>query len=110
MDISFDYGINNAVHENIKGAHNDSFCIEDEILNEHDPINNFLVLNNKGSNHNAFLTKDNANLFFCDQKIESDLFIEDIPNQEKIYFLSFSNNNNKLITNINKETNLTQLH
>ena len=45
-------------------------------------------------------------------KNRSDLFIEDIPNQEKIYFLSFSNNNNNkfIITNINKETNLADLH
>jgi hypothetical protein len=57
------------------------------------------------------LIKDNLNPFFCAQKIESDLFIEDIPNKEKIYFLSFSNNNNnKFITKINKETNLTDLN
>ena len=57
------------------------------------------------------MIKDNLNPFFCAQKIESDLFIEDIPNKEKIYFLSFSNNNNnKFITKINKETNLTDLN
>lgn len=114
MDISFDCGINDVVNEKNKGAHNYSFCSEDEILNEQEPINNFLVLNSKNNNPNIFHIKDNVNPFFCVQKIESesDLFIEDIPNPEKIYFLSLSNNNNdnKFISNINKETNLTDLH
>ena len=115
MDISFDCGITDAIHENNKDAHNDSFYLEDDILNEHYPIDNFFVLNSKTNVQNLFLIKDNVNPFFCTQKIESDLFIEDIPNQEKIYFLSFSNNNNNnknkfIITNMNKETNLTDLN
>ena len=112
MDISFECGITDVVHENNKGSYNDSFCLEDEIFNEQYPTDNFFFLNNKTNNQNVFLIKDNMNPNFCAQKMESDLFIEDIPNKEKIYFLSFSNNNNnnKFITKINKETNLTDLN
>jgi len=111
MDISFDHEINESFIENSKGAHNNSVYLEDDILNEHYQIDNFFVLNNRFNNQNVFLIKDNVNPFFYAKKMESDLFIEDIPNQKKIYFLSFSNNNNNkfIITNINKETNLTDL-
>ena len=69
-----------------------------------------MFTNNQINNQNIFLIKDYSNPSNFYQKKENDSFNEDIPNQEQIYFFSFSNNhNNKVITNINKETNLTDL-
>jgi len=110
MDTSFDYGISDSIIENNKCAYNDTFYIEDEILNKNYPINNFLFQNNQGNNQKGILIKDNSNPFNFYTNKENDSFNEDIPNQEQIYFFSFSNNhNNKVITNINKETNLIDL-
>ena len=111
MDTSFDYGISDSIIENNKGSHNDSFCLEKEILIENFPINNFMFINNQINNQNVFLIKDYSNPSNFYQKKENDSFNEDIPNQDQIYFFSFENNhNNKFITNINKETNLTDLN
>ena len=111
MDTSFDYGISDSIIENNKGSHNDSFCLEKEILVENFPINNFMFINNQINNQNVFLIKDYSNPSNFYQKKENDSFNEDIPNKDQIYFFSFENNhNNKFITNINKETNLTDLN
>jgi len=70
-----------------------------------------MFINNQINNKNVFLIKDYSNPSNFYQKKENDSFNEDIPNQDQIYFFSFENNhNNKFITNINKETNLTDLN
>ena len=109
MDISFDHELDESFIENNKGTHNDSSCMEDEILNEYCPINNFSFLNSKGNNHNMFHINENAYLLFVNQKRENNFFDEDIQNSEQRYFLTFSNSD-KCIKNINKETNLTDLN
>ena len=70
-----------------------------------------MFINNQINNQKVFLIKDYSNPSNFYQKKENDSFNEDIPNQAQIYFFSFVNNhNNKFITNINKETNLTDLN
>ena len=109
MDISFDHELDESFIENNKGTHNDSSCMEDEILNEYYPINNFSFLNSKENNHNMFHINENAYLLFVNQKRENNFFDEDIQNSEQRYFLTLSNSA-KCIKNINKETNLSDLN
>ena len=109
METNFDCRINNSIIENSKWAHNDSFFMEDEIMNEHYPINIFSVQINKDNNQNAFLNNENSNPFLDNHKRENDFINDDIQNPDKLYFLTFVKNNIP-ISNINRETNLTDLN
>ena len=109
METNFDCRINNSIIENSKWAHNDSFFMEDEIMNEHYPVNIFSVQINKDNNQNAFLNNENSNPFLDNHKRENDFINDDIQNPDKLYFLTFVKNNIP-ISNINRETNLTDLN
>ena len=109
METNFDCRINNSIIENSKWAHNDSFFMEDEIMNEHYPINIFSVQINKDNNQNAFLNNENSNPFLDNHKRENDFINSDIQNPDKLYFLTLVKNNIP-ISNINRETNLTGLN
>ena len=109
METNFDCRINNSIIENSKWAHNDSFFMEDEIMNEHYPINIFFVQINKENNQNAFLNNENSNPFLAYHKRENDFINGDIQNPDKLYFLTMVKNNIP-ISNINRETNLTNLN
>ena len=88
METNFDCRINNSIIENSKWAHNDSFFMEDEIMNEHYPINIFSVQINKDNNQNAFLNNENSNPFLDNHKRENDFINDDIQNPDKLYFLT----------------------
>ena len=88
METNFDCRINNSIIENSKWAHNDSFFMEDEIMNEHYPINIFSVQINKDNNQNAFLNNENSNPFLAYHKRENDFINGDIQNPDKLYFLT----------------------
>ena len=95
MDICSDCDIDDSFPESNKSAYNDSSFFGEENFFEFNP-NDFLVQKNKGTNYNEFL----GNLF-CSQDKEDNEYIEDDKKyQEQLYFFS----------NINKETNLTDIN
>ena len=87
MDISFDHELDESFIENNKGTHNDSSCMEDEILNEYYPINNFSFLNSKGNNHNMFHINENAYLLFVNQKRENNFLTKIFKIRNNAIFL-----------------------
>jgi len=109
MNISFDCYIDDSIIDNKKGTHNDSFCIEDETLNEYDIINNISAQINRDNNNNSILNNNNSNPFLAYHYKVNDFINDDLQNPEHLYFQTFSNNNIPL-SNINKDTNLTELN
>ena len=110
MDISFDCDINDSIIENNQSHLNDSFSIEDEIFDEqYKIINNISVQINKDNNKNVSINKEISNPFLNYHKKVNDFINDDQQNSAQLYFISFSNNNTP-ISNINKETNSTDLN
>ena len=95
MDLCSDCEIDDSFSESNKGAYNDcSFMNEENFFDCHQ--NDFFVQKNKVNNYNEFL----GNIFFSQYKEDNDFIIKDDNKyQEQLYFFS----------NINKETNLTDL-
>ena len=110
MDISFECDINDSIIENNQSHLNDSFSIEDEIFDEqYKIINNISVQINKDNNKNVSINKEISNPFLNYHKKVNDFINDDQQNSDQLYFISFSNNNTP-ISNINKETNSTDLN
>ena len=95
MDICSDCEIDDSFPESNKSAYNDSSFFGEENFFEFNP-NDFLVQKNKGINYNEFL----GNLFFSQYKEDNEYIEDDKKYLEQLYFFS----------NINKETNLTDIN
>jgi hypothetical protein len=95
MDICSDCDIDDSFPESNKSAYNDSSFFGEENFFEFNP-NDFLVQKNKGTNYNEFL----GNLFCSQDKEDNEYIVDDKKYQEQLYFFS----------NINKETNLTDIN
>ena len=95
MDICSDCEIDDSFPESNKSAYNDSSFFGEENFFEFNP-NDFLVQKNKGINYNEFF----GNLFFSQYKEDNEYIEDDKKYLEQLYFFS----------NINKETNLTDIN
>ena len=95
MDICSDCDIDDSFPESNKSAYNDSSFMNEENFFEFNP-NDFFVQKNKGNNYNEFL----GNLFFSQYKEDNEYIEDDKKYLEQLYFFS----------NINKETNLTDIN
>ena len=95
MDICSDCDLDDSYPESNKGSYNDYSCFGEENFFEFNP-NDFFVQKNKGNNYNEFL----GNLFCSPYKEDNEYIEDDKKYQEQLYFFS----------NINKETNLTDIN